>query len=58
MPNDTAVFHASAYDSAIGDYKWVGTGTRYAIMRRNLKITSEVFWCPKAWLVDGWRDRP
>jgi hypothetical protein len=52
MQNDTGVFHA------LDDYgNWLGMGTRDAITARRLHAEGDVLWCPKEWLVNGWRDR-
>ena len=60
MKNDTAVYPALAFNPVTCNYNsWKGTGTREAIAKRGLRPDlTELLYCPKEWLVDGWRDRP
>jgi hypothetical protein len=60
LENDTAVYHALAFNPQTYEYDiWVGTGTRTAITKHGFQPDlSELLYCPKEWLVDGWRDRP
>jgi hypothetical protein len=59
MTNDTAVYDAMAYNPSTVDYDiWVGLGTREAIANRGLKPDwATLRYCPKEWLVDGFRSK-
>jgi hypothetical protein len=59
MKDDTAVFHAFAWNPATAQYDdWKGMGTRVAIVARSLEAQGPVHYCPKEWLKDGWLDKP
>lgn len=59
MPNDTQVFDALAYNPLTVQHDiWVGMGTFDAIRERGLKAElTTVCYCPKEWLVDGFRSK-
>jgi hypothetical protein len=59
LQNETAVFHAFAWDPAKAQYDdWRGMGTRAAIAERGFEAQGPVHYCPKEWLNDGWLDKP
>jgi hypothetical protein len=59
LQNDTAVFHAFAWDPSKAKYDdWRGMGTRAAIAERGFEAQGLVHYCPKEWLTDGWLDKP
>ena len=59
LQNDTAVFHAFAWNPVKAEYNdWRGMGTRAAIAVRGFEAQGPVHYCPKEWLQEGWLDKP
>ena len=58
VKDDTAVFHAFAWNHVTVQYDdWRGM-TRAAIAERSFEAQGPEHYCPKEWLKDGWLDKP